>query len=74
VQISPPAAAPQKPGAQPQPLESVLPSADSAFAPQLVQALELAPLAKEPAGHATHAALPFVSLYVPAPHPVQGPP
>ena len=50
------------------------PSVDSAFAPQLVQALELAPLAKEPAGHTKHAALPVVSLYVPALHPVQGPP
>jgi hypothetical protein len=74
VQISPPAASPQKPGAQPQPLEAVLPSADAVFAPQLVQALELAPLANEPEGHAAHAALPVASLYVPAPHPVQGPP
>jgi len=64
VQISPPAASPQKPGAQPQPLAAVLPSADSVFAPQLVQALELAPLVNEPEGHTTHAALPVASVYV----------
>ena len=52
----------------------MLPSADAVFAPQLVQALELAPLANEPDGHAAHAALPVASLYVPALHPVQGPP
>ena len=74
MQISPPAASPPKPSAQPQPLEAVLPSADAVFAPQLVQALELALLANEPEGHGTHAALPVVSLYVPTPHPVQGPP
>jgi len=74
VQIPSPAASPQKPGAQPQPLEAVLPSAEAVFAPQLVQAFELAPLANEPEGHAPHAALPVASLYVPAPHPVQGPP
>jgi hypothetical protein len=75
VQPLPPApASPQKPGAQPQPLESVLPSADAVFAPQLVQALELAPLANEPEGHAAHVALPVASLYLPAPHPVQDPP
>ena len=64
MQISPPAASPQKPGAQPQPLEAVLPSADAVFAPQLVQALELASLANEPEGHAAHAALPVASVYV----------
>jgi hypothetical protein len=74
VQISPSAAFPQKPGAQPQPLEAVLPSADAVFAPQLLQTLELAPLANEPDGHTAHSALPVASLYVPAPHPVQGPP
>jgi hypothetical protein len=74
VQIPPPAALPQKPGAQPQPLEAVLLSADAVLAPQVVHAMELAPLANEPEGHAAHAALPVASLYVPAPHPVQGPP
>ena len=74
VQVSPPAMSPEKPGAQPQPLAAVLPSADAVFAPQLVQALELTPLANEPEGHTAHAALPVASLYVPAPHPVQGPP
>ena len=67
-------ASPQKPGAQPQPFDAVLPSADAVFAPQLMQALELAPLANEPDGHAAHAALPVASLYVPASHPLQGPP
>jgi L-2-hydroxyglutarate oxidase LhgO len=52
----------------------MLSSADAEFAPQLVQALELAPLANEPEGHTAHAALPVASLYIPAPHPVQGPP
>ena len=66
MQIPSPEASPQKPGAQPQPLEALLPSAS-----QLVQALELAPLANEPEGHAAHAALPVASLYVPAPHAVQ---
>jgi len=74
VQIPSPAASPRKPGAQPQPLKAVLPSADAVFAPQLVQSLELAPLANEPEGHAAHAALPVASLNLPAPHPVQGPP
>ena len=72
--IPPPAASPQKPGAQLQPLEAVIPSADAVFAPQLVQTLELSPLANEPEGHAAHPALPVASLYVPAPHPVHGPP
>ena len=74
MQISSAIKSPQKPGAQPQLLEAVLPSADAVFAPQLVQALELAPLANEPEGHAAHAALPVAFLYLPAPHPVQGPP
>jgi hypothetical protein len=74
VQVPPPAISPQKPGAQLQPLEAVLPSADAVFAPQLVQALKLAPLVNEPEGHIAHAALPVASLYVPAPHLVQGPP
>ena len=75
MQPLPPAPAfPQKPGVQPQPLKAVLASADAVFAPQLVQALEMAPLANEPEGHAAHAALPVVSLYIPASHAVQGPP
>ena len=74
MQIPSPSASPQKPGAQPQPLEAVLPSTDAVLAPQLVQALELTPLANEPEGHAAHAALPVASLNVPALHPVQGPP
>jgi hypothetical protein len=39
-----------------------------------VQAMEVTPLANEPEGHTAHAALPVASVYVPAPHPVQGPP
>ena len=74
MQVPPPAISPQKPGAQPQPLAAVLPSADAVFGPQLAQALELTALANEPERHATHSALPVASLYLPAPHPVQGPP
>ena len=74
MQISPPVASPQKPGAQSQPLAAGLPSADAVFAPQLVQALDMASLANEPEGHTAHAALPVAFLNLPAPHPVQGPP
>jgi hypothetical protein len=74
VQISPLAASPQKPGAQPQLLAAVLPFADAAFAPHLVHALLLAVLANESAGQTAHTALPVALLYVPGPHPVQGPP
>ena len=73
-QIPPLAASPQKPGAQPQLLATLLPSADAVFAPQLVQVLELVALSYVPDGHATHAALPVAILLVPAPHRVQGPP
>ena len=48
VQTSPLAASPQKPGAQPQLLVAVLPSADAVFAPHRVHALELVALSYVP--------------------------